>query len=130
MHNNYYYLRQLSARLKNELKGWVLGTCFSQEKNEIVFGFWTDGKEFYIKAILQPDFSLLTFPTDFNRAKKNSANLFKDLIGSQVVDVSQFENDRSFALIFDGGFELLFKMHGNRSNNILFKNQHFVEMFS
>ncbi len=129
MQNNYFFLRQLTLQLKTRLLGWILGTCFSQEKDEVIFGFWTDGKEFYLKAVLQSTFAILTFPTDFQRAKKNSANLFKDIIGNRVCDIVQLENERSFVIIFDDGYELLFKMHGNRSNIILFKVDDYIEMF-
>ena len=129
MQNNYFFLRQLTLQLKNKLLGYVLGTCFSQEKDEVIFGFWIDGKEFYLKVVLQPSFATLTFPTDFQRAKKNSANLFKDLIGNRICDIKQLENERSFVLVFENGYQLLFKMHGNRSNIILFKDDDFVEMF-
>jgi predicted ribosome quality control (RQC) complex YloA/Tae2 family protein len=130
VHNNYYYIRQVSAQLKNKLIGWKLVTCFSQEKDELVLGFCTDTEEFYIKAVLKPDFACLVFPSDFQRARKNSINLLADLINLPILDVIQFRNERSFAMTFENGFMLLFKMHGNRSNLVLFKDKQVEEVFN
>jgi len=127
MQTNYYFLRQLSKKLSTELTGLVLAECFSQEKDEILLGFcsegkqWRDQKEFYIKGVLHPDFACLVFPKDFKRAGRNSVNLFKEIIDLKVLSIRQFENERAFALYFENNFVLLFKMYGNRSNIILFK---------
>jgi hypothetical protein len=59
------------------LKGWSVATCFSQEKDELVLGFVKDKEEFYIKAILKSDFACLVFPPSFQRARKNSVDLFE-----------------------------------------------------
>lgn len=135
MQTNYYFLRQLSQKLSNELTGLVLAECFSQEKDEILLGFcsegkqWRDQKEFYIKAVLHPDFACLTFPNDFKRAGRNSVNLFKEIIDLKVLSVRQFENERAFALYFENNFVLLFKMYGNRSNIILFQENEVIDLF-
>ena len=125
MQTNYYFLRQLSKCLESKLVGMVMAECFSQEKDELLIGFCTDGKQdqqqkdFYIKAVLHPDFACLNFPDDFKRAGRNSANLFKELIDLKVISVRQFLNERAFGIYFENDFVLLFKMYGNRSNLIL-----------
>ena len=39
MHNNYYFLRVLAARLRQKLMYARVKQCFSQEKDELVIGF-------------------------------------------------------------------------------------------
>jgi predicted ribosome quality control (RQC) complex YloA/Tae2 family protein len=126
---NYYFLRPLSASLSQKLEGWVLGACFSQEKDELVLGFWTEGQEFYVKTVMKPDLAALVFYENFNRAKQNSVNLFEELIGAKVINLIQFENERAFTLIFNEDRQLLFKLYGNRSNVIYFRKNEFIEMF-
>jgi predicted ribosome quality control (RQC) complex YloA/Tae2 family protein len=109
--------------------GTVISECFSQEKDELIVRFETHGKPFYIKASLASALSALSFPNDFQRARKNSIDLFPGLIGHRVTAIRQFDNERSFALILDEGKSLLFKMHGNRSNLILFEGEHPVALF-
>jgi predicted ribosome quality control (RQC) complex YloA/Tae2 family protein len=134
MQTNYYFLRQLSKRLETELVGMVMAECFSQEKDELLIGFCTDGKQwkqqkdFYIKAVLHPDFACLNFPDDFKRAGRNSVNLFKELIDLKVVSVRQFLNERAFGIYFEHDFVLLFKMYGNRSNIILLHENKVIDL--
>lgn len=129
MHNNHYFLRQLSAALETILQGTVISECFSQSKDELVIRFETKTKPFFIRASLVPSFSCLSFPDDFHRARKNSVDLFESLIGQRVQSIRQFKNERSFALMLSEDLSLLFKMHGNRSNIILFKNYAAVDLF-
>jgi predicted ribosome quality control (RQC) complex YloA/Tae2 family protein len=129
VHNNYYFLRQLSKALDLKLQGTVISECFSQNKEELVIRFETRDEPFLIKASLQSNFSCLSFPQLFHRAKKNSVDLFDAIIGLRVHQVYQFENERSFALKFNNDKALLFKMHGNRSNIILFENNTVIDAF-
>ncbi len=120
MHNNYYFLRQLSHKLKSKLIGHLVDECFSQNKDELIVVIDKNGEAFNIKAHLSSSFCCLTFPTEFQRARKNSVDLFEPIVNKKIVDVRQFLNERCFALIFDDDHKLLFKMHGNRSNIVLF----------
>jgi len=129
MHNNFYFLQQLSKALEKILVGCVVSECFSQNKDELIIRFETHNQPFFIKASLEPAFSCLTFPPDFHRARKNSIDLFPNLIGHRVRSIRQFQNERSFALGMDSDTLLLFKMHGNRSNIVLFKNNSIDEVF-
>ena len=136
MHNNYYFLRQLTPRLAEHLEQAQLAEAFSQNRDELILGFATnraDHRAFYIKAYLDARFCCLQFPDDFHRAKKNSVDLFTTLQGLIVRKVRQFENERSFLLEFSSNdglpYSLLFKMHGNRANVILFCGPETVEVF-
>jgi len=129
VHNNYYFLKQISAQLREKLKGFTLVSCFSQNKDELVFEFNNAKTSFFIKADLQGDFSCLTFPEGFHRARKNSVDLFEEVIMKKVVGVRQFENERSFAIELEDDLSVLFKMHGNKSNIVLLKNNEEIDRF-
>ena len=122
-------LQQLTVELEKCLTGAVVSECFSQSRDELIIRFETHDKPFFIKASLLPDFCCLSFPEEFNRARKNSVDLFQELIGLQVTGVRQFTNERSFSIQFADHAELLFKMHGNRSNLILFTKGKPVSLF-
>src|SRR5688572_24230737 len=107
----------------------VVSECFTQNKEELIIRFETASIPFFIKASLQGSFSCLSFPENFHRAKKNSVDLFGSLIGQRVQHINQFENERSFSIALSNGFSLLFKMHGNRSNVILFDGGNVTEIF-
>jgi predicted ribosome quality control (RQC) complex YloA/Tae2 family protein len=130
MHNNYYFLRQLTRVLKERLVSFELALCFSQNKDELILGFFSGQKEFFIKAILTSSFTTLSFPEEFKRSKKNSVDLFKELIGLKVRDIVQHSNERSFHIEFESGYKLMFKMYGRRSNMLLFKNDKLASLFN
>ncbi len=129
MHNNYYFLRHLSAALNTRLQGFSVVSCFSQNKEELIIELNDKKSSFFIKAHLLSSFSCLSFPGQFNRAKKNSVDLFGELILKRFTGVTQYENERSFALHFEKGYALIFKMHANRSNILLALDGQVIQIF-
>ena len=129
MHNNYYFLRQLSSKLNQQLVGFSIVSCFSQNKDELIIELNNSHQSFFIKASLLPQFCCLSFPESFNRARKNSIDLFSEIILKKVTGTRQFKNERSFAFELENDYQLLFKMHGNRSNLVLFHNQKAISLF-
>ena len=129
MHNNFYFLRQLSVHLRNECLGYSIGEVFSQAKDELVITLYKEKEERIIKAHLSPSFCCLSFPEQFSRARRNSIDLFRQIVDHEIVDVIQIEQDRSFYFELHNGFQVLFKMHGNRSNVILLHKEKIVEVF-
>ncbi|MEQ8241326.1 MAG: NFACT family protein, partial [Cyclobacteriaceae bacterium] len=128
MHNNFYFLRQLSSVLDRKLKGYSVVSCFSQNKDELIIELNNEVASFFIKAHLL-SFSCLVFPDRFNRARKNSVDLFDEIILKKFMGVTQFENERSFALNFEKGYSLIFKMHANRANVLLAKDEQVIKIF-
>ncbi|MCX7636827.1 MAG: NFACT RNA binding domain-containing protein [Cyclobacteriaceae bacterium] len=129
MHNNYFLFKALCRELHAELQGGVISMCFSQAKDELVIQVEVNHRAFFIRALLLPVFSCLSFPKEFQRARKNSIDLFGELIGQKIEKVEVIENDRSFYFRLSSNAQLLFKMHGNRSNIILFKSGATPELF-
>ena len=129
MHNNFYFLRQLSPALDKAIRGFTLVSCFSQNKEELVLEFNNSKTSFFLKASLTSAFCCLSFPETFNRARKNTVDLFPGVMMRKVVAVRQFENERSFSIALEGNAHLLFKMHGNRANVVLLSDDRPVELF-
>jgi len=129
MHNNFFFLRHLSKQLKTELTGFRAGEIYTQQKNELTIRLYREENEFNIKAHLDTEFSCLYFPDSTSRAKKNSVDLFKDIYDLEILDIVQIDQDRSFYFILKKDYKLLFKLHGNRSNIILFHDEKVIEVF-
>ena len=129
MHQNYYFLKQISAALEERLRSAVISECFSQSREELLIRFETHGKPFFIRASLLSEFSTISFPDDFQRARKNSVDLLPELIGQRVQNIYQFANERSFAINLSNNFQLIFKMHGNRSNVVLLEQGVVIALF-
>ncbi|GAB3830608.1 NFACT family protein [Pontibacter rugosus] len=129
MHLNYYFIRQLTNALRPTLLGLQAITAFSQNKDELILGFAGQDKEVYVRAQLSSHFTSLSFPSDFRRARANSVKLMQEMQGQTVQEVVQHLNERSFYLSLSNNYILLFKLFGNRSNIVLYKQKEAVELF-
>lgn len=128
MFHNYFFLKRLATELDSELKGLSLLECFSQNKDELILGFGDRNRSFYIRANLDPNVSLLSFPGEFARAGKNSVDLFSALLDKEVGGVSVFAFERSFQIEF-GDESLIFKMHARRANILHANNNEIIDLF-
>ncbi len=129
MHNNYYFLRQLTKRLDPVLREGVISECFSQEKDELIIRTESAEGSFYLRATTRPDLGCVSFPRTFARARKNSVDLFPDIIGRRIKGLRQFNNERSFALLLSDNVAVLFKLHGNRANVLVIRDGVVAAMF-
>ncbi len=129
MHLNHYFLSQLVFELTPILTGSYLEEIFTQQKDEIILGFAKPGEDFYIKCQTGPGIQGFSFTKEFNRARKNSTDLFKKAIGRKVMALFNTYQDRSFGIILENGLILFFKMHGSRSNLILYESGIGIEEF-
>ena len=118
MHTNYYFLRLLAPALTQQLAGYQVVACFSQEKDELVIGLTNGTAEFWLKAQLSATFTALALPDTFHRARANSVDLLPTLPGQQVRDVTAHPNDRVLQLRFQSGATLLLKLYSSRPNAI------------
>lgn len=82
-----------------------------------------------MRAHLQASFSCLSFPEKMNRSRKNSIDLFPDVVLKKVLGVRSFENERCLAIELADDYCLLFKMFGNQANVILFRSGQAIEIF-
>ncbi len=129
MHNNYYFLRQLSPAIGRQIIDFTWVSCFSQNKDELIIEFNNGARSFFIKASLQPEFQCLSFPHTFHRARKNSIDLFRGLLMLQVIGMRQYLNERSFAILLEQDHAVIFKMHGTMANIIWHHEGHVKEIF-
>lgn len=129
MHNSYYFLKQVAAELNVRLKGFTLVSCFSQSRDELLVEFNNAAGSLFIRASLLPELQSLSFPRQLSRARKNSVDLFDDLLMKKVSVVRVIANDRSLTIELGEGHALLFKMHGNQSNVIHLKADKAIDVF-
>lgn len=126
-----FFIARLAVALHQKLAGSRLLQCFSQEKDELVLEWiCREGGLFYLKADLKQGHGLLSFPTQFQRTKSHSADLFPEIIGGDVVEVTAVKNDRCFFIRFADGKRLYFKLFGQRSNILLAENGAIIRVFN
>ncbi|GMQ29831.1 NFACT RNA binding domain-containing protein [Algoriphagus confluentis] len=120
MHLNYHFLRFLCPALEKEFMGGIITSCFSQSKDELILEISSQGDIRYVRAHLLPPDIYLSFPVQFQRAKRNSIDLFSELLGDRIEGVKVMDFERAFYFLLESGKKLVFKLHGNRSNVLLF----------
>ncbi|KAA0992537.1 NFACT RNA binding domain-containing protein [Dyadobacter aurulentus] len=137
MHQNYHFLKQLAPALHDRLAGKYFIEAFSQEKDEIILVFADRAGEdelinpFFIKATLTSRFACLSFPDKFDRARRNSVNLFSDFENKPVALVRVFTNERAIKIQFSDDSALVLKLFGNRSNLLSFDSEgNVVQVFN
>jgi predicted ribosome quality control (RQC) complex YloA/Tae2 family protein len=129
VHNSYYFLRLIARLLDVRLRDFRLVSCFSQTRDELVIEFHKDKTHIFLRATLLPELTSISFPTGVKRARKNSVDLFPELILLKVKGAQSYENDRSFRINLEGGHGLLVKMHGNRANVLHTDGERVKEVF-
>ncbi len=103
MHNNYYFLRALAAELDTTLQGFTLVSCFSQNKDELIIELNNRHRSFFIKISLLPEFQCISFPDKFHRARKNSIDLFNEILMKRLMRVLVYRNERSIGVTLEDG---------------------------
>lgn len=126
MHLNYHFLRFLCPRLQETMQGFVAVACFSQNKDELVIEWKKEEETRFLRAHFLPPQIFYSFPENFQRAKRNSIDLFPELIGEKIKSCQVLSFERAFYFEMESGMILLIKLHGNRSNILLYEpNQEF-----
>jgi len=121
MHLNYHFLQYLCPELKKAFLGKKIIACFSQNKDELILETEDIEESRFIRAHFLPPQIYLSFPENFQRAKRNSINLFKELIGDEIIGCEVLSFERAFYFNLSSGKILLFKLHANRSNVLLYE---------
>lgn len=123
MHLNYHFLKYLAPALSQAFAGQKISACFSQNKDELILETEGITGNRAVRAHLLPPQVYLSFPEQFHRAKRNTINLFQELIGDQIENCAVFSFERAFFFELASGKKLVFKLHGNRSNVLLYQKE-------
>lgn len=126
---NYHFLQHLVPRLQQELQQAWLVTAFSQNRDELVLGFGREQGDFYMRLSFGTVKPFLDFPEQFNRARRNSVDLFIHVLGQPVKGVFLLPNERALTIDLEGGWHLLLKLFGKHGNVLLFDGDELVALF-
>jgi predicted ribosome quality control (RQC) complex YloA/Tae2 family protein len=124
-------IEKIALALSEKIKNWELAECYTQNKDELILTFVSPSAvdDLYIKADLRPQVSIVSFPSNLARAKKNSVDLFSEILNLKVDSILTFPMDRSFCIRLRGAYDIVFKLYGRRSNILLFKDDQLHQVF-
>jgi len=124
-HLNCFVIEAIAKQLQLRAKGSVLKDCFSNSPDEITFIFDSISlKCLFFQAEIYFSFD----DTDSSKSRLFKPQ-FSELIGSSILHIQAHHFERSFQLVFQSGFTLIFKCHGRKSNILLFEQSNFSDMF-
>lgn len=113
---NYYTLLKLNKELQN-LIGLEISSVFSQEKDSIIIELISE-EEYYIDFSSDNKYSSCFIGNSFRRAGKNTIDLFPDLVGEIIQNISLTEFDRIFKIELINS-NLYLVLFGRGSSNII-----------
>lgn len=120
MHLNYHFLRFLAPAMQERFAGSTIKACFSQNKEELILEMERSQEKYYLRAHLLAPQVYIEFPARFVRAKHNSPTIFPSLLEDKILSFSVFPYERALKMELISGQVLVLKLHGNRSNALLY----------
>lgn len=121
MTNNYLTLIKLTQELQC-LVGAKLVECFSQEKDNLILSFYDGMKLAYLQFNALPQTVSLFLRKNYQRAGKNSIDLFKQALGDNVQNIKIVENERIIEFKFLNYF-MFFVLFGGSKTNLFLTNK-------
>ena len=129
MISHYYTLNKI-VKESQQLIGSKLLECISQEKDVLVFGFY-DSIEFhylYFSGISHIESIFLS--ENFSKKRANTINLFQDLYGEIVQNISLLDKTRIIKIDLIN-YKIYFQLFGGSRNNVIVtkKNDVIIDSF-
>ena len=126
MYKNYFILRRFAAELNERLSGCRVMEIFSQEKDTAVLHL--DKEDLHLEVCVNPGFPFLNLRKSFNRAKKNTVEIFAEYLPAEIKSIETCENDRIIRINFQH-FALYFAVRGKYTNLTLIDDRGGAQAF-
>lgn len=129
-----FITKSVISELKNSIIGAKVNKIFEPTKNEVVLGLYNNGINYALNICIDPELCRICLTT---RLKPNPQNAFnfcmllrKYLIGSRIIDISNYDLERTIEIKFECYNELndlvvrkLFIEIMSRQSNIVLTNE-------
>ena len=117
MITNYYTLFHIAAELEHEFAGQTVNEIFTQHRGELVISFKETPA--VIIAGCEPANNFLYARKTFARARRNSANLFTDVLGTVIEKIFIHPTDRQLHIRLKEKCEFIVQLFGSKANVLL-----------
>mgnify|MGYP000849544456 CR=1 FL=1 len=127
MINHFYTLFQVVEDLKLKLQNAIIVECFTQEKDEIIIVL-DNGEDLYNLCInLSANDQAIYIKDKFARARSNSYDLFKEIIGDTLRNIDIANNDRTVFFRLNLKTIVVNLASGSEHNFIILNKEHIIE---
>ena len=119
MLTNYFTLRALAAELQEILPGYRVAEIFSQKKNELILTLsHTEREELAVLISIDPAFHYLYATPRHVRGRKNSVDLFTQVIDQGIEKIEISPHDRIINIALSNSTHLSLYLYGTAASNI------------
>ncbi len=116
---HFFTLRTLSKELDTLLRGASIIEVFTQQKNELCLTLEKEEKEMTLCVSVESGMNYCLLRNDFNRARKNSVDLFQLLPGLNIKKISIHPTERIISVDIENGMKLFLQLYNTAASNIL-----------
>lgn len=120
MYKNYFFLNRIALELNIKLSGCFINSIFSQEKDKLIMQF-EKAVDNVLEFSVNHSEPYITYRKKYLRAKRNTIDIFPELIHKKILSVSIADDDRIIKFELDN-FELFFAIRGKFTNVFLLQN--------
>ena len=113
---NYFTLLHLTKSLSARLEGLTLRDCFSQQRDTLVLHASDGDRTEWIEISCAPSGNYILPRKAYARARKNSIDLFRDLIGDAITSCTMHGRDRQVTLRFASQERIVIQLYGTAAN--------------
>jgi predicted ribosome quality control (RQC) complex YloA/Tae2 family protein len=120
--NNFYILEKQAQYLNEELKGFIIQSINSFEKNRLHIECSHEDKDVMLEFSIENDFTYLVKRDNFFLPAKNIAQVMAESTYKKISDIAQVNEDRLISIFFDDNSCLLFNFINNKQNCFYIEN--------
>ncbi len=128
MIKNYFFLNRFIIEANEILEGSFVTSIFSQEKDILVIEFVKNKFQFYLEISVNPGFPFINLKENFNRAKKNTINIFSEILEAELISIEISDSDRIIRINSSKG-SLYFLIRGKFTNVCFQSNNNELQYF-
>ncbi|HTY36458.1 MAG TPA: NFACT RNA binding domain-containing protein [Bacteroidota bacterium] len=127
MVTHYFTLLALTRELDGLLRGAKIEAIFSQQKNELVLALsqtihGSAPAHWFLCISVNPTLNYLFVREQFDRARKNSVDLFEEIIGSSIDAIQIHRHDRLVSIVLTNSKTLHCQLYNTAGSNVLLVN--------
>ena len=132
MITNYFTLQALTAELSTVIHGGRIHEVFSQRKNELLISIENLSSALETQSYLtlcvsvDPKLNYVYLRDRVTRARKNSVDLFDDVLQRSIESIGIHQSDRLIVITLENGKRILFQIYNTVASNILLVDENYV----
>lgn len=129
MIKNYFFLNRHLIEIRDYIRDKKILSVFTQEKEKLIIEFENSEQNIFLEICVNHSLPYFLVRDFYIRKKKNSLDLFSELIDKKIIECLIAENDRVIAFLLEDNLTGLFTVRGKLTNFYLIDDKHQFKSF-